>query len=156
MGPSGSGKSTVGAVLARALHAEFIDADDLHSEHNVEKMRAGIPLDDADRWPWFERVGIALRDHSALVVACSALKRTYRDAIRHHASDTQYVELIVDAELLDQRMHARSGHFMPPSLLKSQLATLEPLEEDEQGIRISSDAPVDELVPAIRDALRGR
>lgn len=153
MGPSGSGKSTVGAALAEHLGAEFLDADNLHPEHNVAKMRSGIPLEDADRWPWLDRVGSELRDRRAVVIACSALKRSYRDALRRLAPDAQHVELTVDAKLLARRMSARSDHFMPTTLLASQLDTLEPLEQDERGMRVSADAPVDELVSSVRSAL---
>jgi carbohydrate kinase (thermoresistant glucokinase family) len=140
MGVSGSGKSTVGALLAEAIGAPFTDGDDLHPPANVAKMAAGIPLDDADRWPWLAAVGRALADAGpdGLVVACSALKHVYRDAIRAEAPTTRFVELDSPPEMLAARM-VRPGHFMPPSLLASQLAILEPLAADEPGVRIPND-----------------
>ncbi|MGJ0203264.1 gluconokinase, GntK/IdnK-type [Leucobacter sp. gxy201] len=153
LGPSGSGKSTVGAALAERLGAEFIDADDLHPAENVAKMRAGAPLDDADRAPWLARVGSALAARERAVVACSALKRAYRDAIRRHAPDAAFVELAVDAAELDRRMRDRPGHFMPPALLRSQLAAFEPLADDEPGLRVAADEPVDAIIDTIRSWL---
>ncbi len=141
MGVSGSGKSTVGALLAEALGTPFTDGDDLHPAANVAKMAAGIPLDDADRWPWLAAVGRALAGAGpeGLVVACSALKRAYRDAIRAEAPTARFVELDSSPELLAARMVQRANHFMPPSLLASQLALLEPLAADEPGVRIPND-----------------
>ena len=142
MGVSGSGKSTVGALLAESLGAPFTDGDDLHPPANVAKMAAGIPLDDDDRWPWLAAVGrtLAGAGPAGLVVACSALKRVYRDAIRAEAPTVRFVELDSSPTLLAARM-VRPGHFMPPSLLASQLATLEPLAADEPGVRIPNDDP---------------
>jgi carbohydrate kinase (thermoresistant glucokinase family) len=143
MGVSGSGKSTVGAALAEALGTPFTDGDDLHPPANVAKMAAGIPLDDTDRWPWLAAVGRALADSgpAGLVVACSALKRVYRDAIRAEAPTVRFVELDNTPATLAARMAQRPGHFMPPSLLASQLALLEPLASDEPGVRIPNDEP---------------
>ena len=144
MGVSGCGKSTVGALLARELGAVFFDGDSLHPAANVEKMAAGIPLNDHDRRPWLEEVGrrFAAAGDSPLVIACSALKRSYRDLIRTGAADATFVHLHGTAELLAARMSARSGHFMPPSLLASQLQTLEVLEADESGVVLDvADAP---------------
>jgi gluconokinase len=145
MGVSGSGKSTVGAALASELDVPFIDADSLHPVANVEKMAAGIPLTDDDRWPWLKLVGQQLSHSEAtgLVVACSALKRIYRESILAEEPRARFVYLEASRELLDARVHQRTGHFMPPALLDSQLATLEPLDPDEPGETVSA-----ELAPA--------
>ncbi|WP_457966887.1 gluconokinase [Arthrobacter sp. D1-29] len=136
MGVSGCGKSTVGALLAQELGAGFLDGDSLHPGANIQKMAAGIPLDDNDRRPWLQEVGrrLAAEGDNSLVIACSALKRSYRDLIRSGAADARFVHLHGTASLLAARMAARPGHFMPPSLLASQLETLEPLGEGESGI----------------------
>ncbi len=140
MGVSGSGKSTVGVLVAERVGVPFIDADDLHPAANVAKMSAGQPLDDGDRWPWLAAVGDALAaaSESGLVIACSALKRSYRDAIRDRAPSAVFVHLHGERELLAQRLGLRVGHFMPGSLLDSQLATLEPPGDDE-GVTVSID-----------------
>lgn len=141
MGVSGSGKSTVGVLLAAELAVPFLDADDLHSDQNVALMSSGVPLDDGLRMPWLRRVGQALSDAggSGLVVACSALRRVYRDTILGVEPGTRFVLLDAPAELLRQRLAGREGHFMPPELLDSQLATLEPLERDEPGVTVSAE-----------------
>jgi len=148
MGPSGSGKSTVGAALAAELRVPFMDADDLHPASNVAKMAAGQPLDDDDRWPWLRLVGEALAAASGtgLVMACSALRRRYREAIVEEAPGTVFVELHGSRTLLAGRMGAREGHFMPSSLLDSQLATLESLGGDERGVRVEVSGTVPEIV----------
>lgn len=159
MGPSGAGKSVVGAALAARLGeripgVEFIDSDDLHPAANVEKMRAGIPLEDADRWPWLALVGAALAaDVAGRVIACSALRRAYRDAVRATCPDAVFVELVVPLDELGDRVGDRPGHFMPAALLASQLDTLEPLEEDERGIRVDNTGLVDEVVTRVIAAL---
>lgn len=148
MGVSGAGKSTVAAALAARLGGRFLDADDLHPSSNVEKMRAGIPLDDDDRMPWLRVVGETLAAASATgeipVIACSALRRRYRDVIRAAAPDAFFVLLQGTPELLAERMGARPGHFMPASLLASQLATLEPPQPDEAHLTVSSERSPDE------------
>lgn len=148
MGVSGSGKSTVGAALADALGVPFTDADGLHPAANVAKMTRGIPLTDTDREPWLDAVGARLAEHTGtgLVVACSALRRTYRDRLRAHAPSTVFVHLSGDAAVLAERMGGRSGHFMPTALLDSQLATLEPLAADEAGTTLDIRRPVEEIV----------
>jgi gluconokinase len=159
MGPSGAGKSVVGAALARRLGERFpgitfVDSDELHPPVNVEKMRRGIPLDDRDRWPWLRLVGEALAEADAgRVIACSALRRRYRDAIRDACPTAEFVELVVPPEELVERVDDRPGHFMPPALLGSQLATLEPLADDEQGVRVLNTGPVDDVVTRAITAL---
>ena len=152
MGPSGAGKSVIGAALAAALaeHSpgiDFVDADDLHPAANVEKMRSGVPLDDDDRWPWLRLVGEApAAGDGGRVVACSALRRSYRDAIRAACPDAVFVELVVPADDLGERVGERPGHFMPAALLASQLEALEPLADDEPGMRVENVGPVDDVV----------
>ncbi|HJV98797.1 MAG TPA: gluconokinase [Arthrobacter sp.] len=140
MGVCGAGKSTVGAALAQRLDATFVDSDSLHPQANVEKMAAGNPLTDEDRWPWLDLVGAELASEhpTGIIVACSALKRVYRDAIRAKAPATMFVQLSVDLPLLQTRVAERPGHFMPPSLLTSQLETLEPLQADEAGLAVAT------------------
>lgn len=136
MGVSGAGKSTVGAALAQRTGATFVDSDSLHPQENVQKMAAGNPLDDQDRWPWLGLVGAELASihPEGIIVACSALKRAYRDAIRAKAPGTVFIQLSVELPVLQNRVAQRPGHFMPPSLLQSQLETLEPLQADEAGL----------------------
>ncbi len=152
MGVSGSGKSTVGAALAGRLRVPFEDADDLHPQANIDKMSRGEPLDDHDRWPWLERIGQWLAEHSGGgVIAASALKRKYRDQLRHHAPDVEFVHLAGGRDVIEKRQASRPGHFMPSSLLRSQLSTLEPLAPDERGTTISVDQSVDEIVQEYLD-----
>jgi carbohydrate kinase (thermoresistant glucokinase family) len=152
---SGSGKSTVGAELAAALGLEFLDADDLHPASNVSKMASGTALSDDDRWPWLAAVGVALDAASAtgLVVACSALKRSYRAAILAVAPATQFVLLEGSRELLAERLGGRRDHFMPSTLLDSQLATLEPLAAGEPGFTVGIDGTSGEIVELIAGRL---
>lgn len=147
MGVSGVGKSTVGAALAARLGVPFEDADDLHPAANVAKMRAGHPLDDEDRWPWLDAVGRWLAEHpDGGVMACSALKRSYRDRLRRHAPQARFLLLQGPREVVERRQADRPGHFMPPTLMGSQLAILEPLEPDEDGIVLDVDRGVEEVV----------
>jgi carbohydrate kinase (thermoresistant glucokinase family) len=145
MGVSGCGKSSVGIALAEALGARFIDGDDLHPAENKAKMAAGIPLDDSDRWPWLDLVGQAL-NVSNTIVACSALKQVYRDRIRAAEPKTFFIHLNGSREILGQRLGARVGHFMPATLLDSQLAILEPLGTDEAGVVIDIDQPIAQII----------
>lgn len=154
MGVSAAGKSTVAAALAAELGRPFVDADDLHPPKNVLKMAAGIPLDDADRWPWLDAVGAALADGSDVVLACSALRRVYRDRLRAKASGVVFIHLHADRSVLAARAGARKDHFMPPALLDSQLETLEPLEQDERGIVIDVAASPGDVVDAAASWLR--
>ena len=134
MGVSGSGKTTVGTALAEALGVEYAEADAFHPQANIEKMSSGVPLTDEDRAPWLEAIATWIREHQATggVVTSSALKRRYRDVLRS-GGDVWFAHLDGDRETLAERMKTRSGHFMPVSLLDSQLADLEPLQPDEHG-----------------------
>ena len=156
MGVSGSGKTTVGVALAAALGVPFRDADDLHPAANVAKMAAGIALTDDDRMPWLALVGAELAvEPEGLVIACSALKKAYRQAILAAAPSVRFVFLDGSRELLESRVQFRRGHFMPASLLDSQLATLEPLAPEEPGVRVSLDEhlTVASIVAALMVAL---
>jgi gluconokinase len=137
MGVSGVGKSTVGELLATRLSYRFLDADDLHPHRNVEKMTSGQPLTDEDRVGWLETTGRAIA-LGEVVVACSALKRTYRDRLRRHAPGLQLVHLRGDVPTLAARLEQRAGHFMPASLLASQLADLQLPTPDEDAIDVSA------------------
>ena len=143
MGVSGCGKSTVGAAFAQAVGGRFVDGDDLHPPENVAKMSAGVPLTDADRWPWLTLVGATLTGD--VVVGCSALKRAYRDRIRARVGDVagpvRFLHLVGSREVIAARMAARPGHFMPLGLLDSQFAALEPLADDEDGVTVNIDQP---------------
>jgi gluconokinase len=157
MGVSGSGKSTVAARLAERLGCELADGDAFHPAANVAKMSAGIPLDDEDRWPWLRAVAawIGERDRAgrSAVVACSALKRAYRDVLRSTSPHVAFVHLAGAPELVAARMRARTGHFMPESLLATQYATLQPLASDERGVTMEIGRPVAEVVDAALAAL---
>jgi beta-N-acetylhexosaminidase len=154
MGVSGCGKTTIGDLVARELGVPFLDGDSLHPVENVAKMAAGAPLTDEDRWPWLATVGaeLAKAGDGGLVLACSALRRSYRDAIRAQAPDTVFLHLHGTKEVLKARTEGRTGHFMPPALLDSQLATLEPLDADETGVIINIGAPVQQV---LADSLSG-
>jgi gluconokinase len=155
MGVSGSGKSTVGAALAQRLRVPFADADDFHPPANIAKMSAGQALDDVDREPWLEAIGEWLHAAQAAggVMSCSALKRKYRDQLRHHAPGVEFVHLEGSPEVIARRQASRPGHFMPASLLASQFATLEPLEPDERGVVVDVDQSIDAIVQQYVDRL---
>lgn len=154
MGVSGTGKSTIGAALARELDLPFVEGDDLHPEANVAKMAAGIPLTDADRAPWLDRVAAQLE--RPVVVTCSALKHAYRDRLRAAALDVVFVYLHGTPELLAARMSHRAGHFMPPSLLASQLATLEEPTSDENAIAVDVALTPEQIVATVLGQIRAR
>lgn len=158
MGVSGAGKSVIGDALAQRLGGVFVDADDLHSDEARAKMSAGTPLTDDDRAPWLVRVGERLVTESEggrrPVIACSALRRRYRDTIRATGGgDVVFVLLDGSADVIGARMAARSGHFMPTALLDSQLATLERLEPDENGLVVSIENTPEAIVEGIAAAL---
>lgn len=150
MGVCGCGKSTVGERLARELGALFIEGDAFHPPANVARMAAGIALTDADRQGWLEALAAQLADARragrSVVLACSALKRRYRDVLRQGAPDLRVVHLAGDRAMLAVRLAARQGHYMPASLLDSQLATLETPDPDERAITLDAGAPTDRLV----------
>jgi gluconokinase len=157
MGVSGSGKTVIGRLLADRLGMPFLDADDLHSAENVLKMRLGCPLTDTDRAPWLQAVACEIARTTVggqgMIVACSALKRAYRDRLRAAAPGLRLVHLAGLPGLIRRRIEARTGHFMPANLLDDQLATLEPPEADEQPLVIDLAPPPDEIVERIVAAL---
>jgi carbohydrate kinase (thermoresistant glucokinase family) len=157
MGVSGCGKSTMAAALGEHLGLQMVDGDDLHLPESVAKMRSGIALEDADRWPWLDRIGdyLAQAEGHGRVVACSALKRVYRERIRAQAGDVCFVFLDGDFELIDQRMRQRPGHYMPAGLLDSQFRTLEKPQADETDvIRLPITEPVQDMVTQALAALQ--
>lgn len=158
MGVSGCGKTTVALGIAEATGLLFAEADDFHSRANVEKMRAGIPLDDADRWPWLRDLAAWMAERAtegrSTVIACSALKRSYRDLLADGPPTIDFVHLDGPAAVIRARLEAREGHYMPASLLDSQIATLEPLEADERGVVLDLSRPKEELVAQAVSRLR--
>lgn len=147
MGVSGAGKTAFGRALAVASGVPFIDADDLHSAANVEKMSAGIPLNDSERIPWLFAVADRIAVNSGgCVVACSALKRQYRDLLRHAEPGLIFAHLSATADVILHRIDNRSGHFMPRGLLASQFAILELLQPDENGLTLDANTAIDQLV----------
>ncbi len=149
MGVSGSGKSTLAEALANAIGSPFLEGDEFHSPEAVRKMGAGTPLTDEDRWPWLDRLGAALGSAAAsegiAVASCSALKRVYRDRLRRSiAVPVHFVFLDPGRDELERRMSARAGHFMPTTLLTSQLATLERPEPDERALRLDGSGSIAE------------
>ena len=154
MGVSGAGKTEIGTRLAKALGGTFAEGDDYHPPANVEKMRAGVPLDDADRQPWLEamsrEIGAWLDAGRTVVLACSALKQRYRDILKAGRPGVRFVHLKGDEALIRSRLAGRRGHYMPASLLESQLAAL---EEPSDAITVAIDAPPDAIVAEICEAL---
>ena len=150
MGVSGSGKTSAARELTRQLGWEYIEGDDLHPEANVAKMASGIPLDDEDRWPWLRRIAEVIGEHEAtgtsVVITCSALKRSYRDLLRDGHPSVWFAHMQVSQQVLADRLAQRKGHYMPPSLLDSQLATLQPLADDEPGEVVDGDGPLQETI----------
>jgi gluconokinase len=155
-GVSGAGKTTVGKLLAEELGWSFYEADDFHSRHNVEKMHAGIPLTDEDRWPWLESlrnlIQTCLAKGENSVLACSALKKTYRDRLRVSAG-VQFVYLRGDFALVAEQLRHRRGHFMNPALLQSQFADLEEPQPSEKAVIVELGRKPDEIVREIRSKL---
>ena len=152
-GVTGSGKTTLGAALAERLGARFLEADEFHSPANVAKMASGVPLDDADRWPWLAALRQAMRDEERVVVACSALRRPYRDALRR-AGGVRFLHLVADPAEITRRLDLRAGHFMPAALVDSQFETLEPPEADETDVApIPAGADASSVLAAAEAAL---
>jgi carbohydrate kinase (thermoresistant glucokinase family) len=160
MGVSGAGKSTVGAVLAERLGWAFEDGDAFHPPANVEKMRAGTPLTDEDRWPWLRaltaRIGEARVSGQGVVIACSALKRAYRDVLRDGKGDVRFLHLTGEPALIMARQAARQGHYMPASLVASQFATLELPETEADVIDVEVDPDPPSIAGKAIAALRRR
>ena len=157
MGVSGCGKSTVGEKVAQRIGAVYLEGDELHPPGNIEKMSSGVPLQDEDRWPWFDRIIEAavqeMAEHETVLVGCSALKQSYRDYLFERFDDSWVVFLDGSFELIHERMKERE-HFMPPSLLESQFATLErPADSEPRCLAISIDNEVDDIVDKITDWL---
>jgi gluconokinase len=156
-GVSGSGKTTVMRRMVERLGWPSAEADAFHSRTNIAKMAAGQPLTDQDRWPWLYALAAWIDERERAgengVVTCSALKRTYRDLLREGRESVRFVHLFVGRETLQRRMEQRRGHYMPPSLLDSQLDTLEPLESDEPGFVISGELSTDAIVDEIQGRL---
>lgn len=157
MGVTGCGKSSVGTALAPLIGAVYIDGDDLHPAANIAKMSAGIPLDDDDRAPWLAQVAETLRTTPGpVLVGCSALKRRYRDLIRDAAGrDVLFLHLVGRREVIAKQVAKRKGHFMPPSLLDSQFAALEPLQPDETGFTVDIEQPFEAVVVEAMQRLQG-
>ena len=166
MGVSGCGKSTFSQAIGDALGLQVADGDDFHAPESVAKMQAGIALDDADRWPWLDRIATYLAagagaqasgvqaSQSGRVVACSALKRSYRDRIRSNATNIKFIFLDGDAELIRQRMNSRIGHFMSIDLLDDQLRTLErPTVDENDVITVDMALTIAQMVAEARAAL---
>lgn len=153
MGVSGCGKSEIGRRLAQRLGTAYAEGDDDHPAQNVAKMAAGIPLDDDDRRDWLQLLAGRIADAAAggqgLVLSCSSLKRRYRDVLRSGDPELVFIHLHGDQALISRRMQTRPGHFMPPALLDSQLRDLEPLHQDENGIRLDIAEPPEALIERI-------
>ncbi|MEV2217479.1 gluconokinase [Streptomyces sp. NPDC050997] len=155
MGVAGTGKTTIGPLLAARLGVPYAEGDDFHPQANIDKMSAGTPLEDADRWPWLDAIGDWAHGRAGLggVVSCSALKRSYRDRLRASAPGAVFVHLAGDRALIEDRMTHRQGHFMPTALLDSQFATLQPLGADEAGVVVDVIGSPEEITERAADAL---
>jgi gluconokinase len=153
MGVAGSGKTTIGEELGKRLGWSYEDGDKFHPKANVEKMSAGHPLTDEDRWPWLQAIADEIDRVCGrgghVVIACSALKRAYRDVLVHGREDVRIVYLDGTQALIANRLAKRKGHFMPPTLLESQFKTLQPPAPDEHALAVSIDAPVEAIVDDI-------
>lgn len=158
IGPAGVGKTTLGERLGAALGWPFAEGDSFHPQTNIEKMTRGIPLDDADRAPWLARIRDWISAQAGagrnVVVTCSALKRSYRDVLRDAQAEVRFVQLMADETLVATRLAGRSGHFMPASLLASQYAALEALQDGEAGVQVAANQPAGEMVKQLLAALR--
>jgi gluconokinase len=159
MGVSGAGKSLIGEMLAERLHCSFTDGDAFHSAANKEKMHNGIPLTDEDRWPWLKTIRAAIeekqRAHETAVFTCSSLKRAYRDVLRAGDRDVCFVYMKGSREMLESRLGHRTGHFFDPSLLQSQLDTLEEPGEDE-AITVSIELTPEQIVESVLAQVKAR
>ena len=158
MGVSGAGKSTVGKVIASKLGCPFRDADSFHPKANIEKMSRGEPLTDDDRWPWLQAIAAWIAEHRAAgttcVVTCSALKRVYRDIVTNRQSaDVRLVYLKGDFDLIEARLKARKGHFMPTALLRSQFDALQEPAADEHAMTVSIDATPEDIAGGVTQRL---
>lgn len=161
MGVSGSGKSTVGAGLAKLLTCPYLEGDRFHSTISIEKMAAGIPLGDEDRWPWLARLTSKIDEvvsrHGCVVASCSALKRAYRDKLREEiGGPIVFIHLVTERTHLESRVSSRNSHYMPASLLQSQLQSLEPPTGDEDALKLVNDTDVDSAIRAAHDWVRSR
>ncbi|MGW4225546.1 gluconokinase [Streptomyces bauhiniae] len=155
MGVAGTGKTTIGPLLAARLGVPYAEGDDFHPQANIDKMTAGTPLEDADRWPWLDAIGRWAHGRAGLggVVSSSALKRSYRDRLRAEAPGVVFVHLTGSRELIESRMSQRQGHFMPTALLDSQFATLQPLQADEAGVAVDVSGSPEEITERAAEAL---
>ncbi|GAB3657382.1 gluconokinase [Zhihengliuella somnathii] len=158
MGVASSGKTTLAELLSGELGWPSAEADEFHPQENIDKMTSGTPLTDDDRWPWLRRIRDWMSTHTTegTIVTCSALKRSYRDLLREASGDVVFLHVSGSEDLLKERISQRSGHFMPPSLLPSQLETLEPLDSDEPGAEIINDGTLEDLLDAALAVLQGR
>jgi gluconokinase len=157
MGTSGVGKTTVAKGLSTALGWTYAEGDVFHPEANVAKMAAGTPLTDEDRWPWLRSIGDWMSEEIAAgrsaVVTCSALRRVYRDVLREGRPEVVFCHLTADPDLIGERLSHRTDHYMPTSLLPSQLATLEPLQPDEPGVVVSTEGEATDVIARALAAL---
>ncbi|MGA4959712.1 gluconokinase [Streptomyces lavendulocolor] len=156
MGVAGTGKTTIGPLVAERLGVPYAEGDDFHPEANIAKMSAGVPLDDDDRWPWLDAIGRWAHGRAGLggVVSSSALKRAYRDRLRTAAPGAVFLHLTGDRTLIEERMAARRGHFMPTALLDSQFAALQPLGDDEAGVTVDVSGGPEDIADRAVAALR--
>ena len=158
MGVAGSGKSSVGNLLSNKLDTVFLDGDDMHPPENITKMSSGQSLDDDDRHPWLQNIGKALKDESgSIIIACSALKKMYRDLIRETAGqEVIFIHLIGSLDLIKDRMSKRTGHFMPISLLESQFETLETPGKPESFMPIDISQPLESIIEQLTHLIKNR
>lgn len=153
MGPSGAGKTTMGRRLAEAIGFRFVDADDHHPEANIEKMRAGVGLTDEDRIPWLQALHGVLKNEPSIVLACSALKQTYRSLLRGDLDTVTFVHLSVPEDALSERLQRRTGHYAGPALLSGQVALLEEPKDEPRCFVVDGVGSVDEVFSRVISAL---